>query len=117
VDERDADEVGEHPKVTYLPCHTWEAPSSYRTSQEVNSNPRCTPTKQSTSPTKTYASRVVSTSRIGTRAQLAPTRNRVTRTDSHVLTTCSTNKRDILFARRRCTRQCTCWPDGVGQWR
>ena len=38
VDERNEDVVGEHPKVTYLPCHTWEAPSSYRTSQEYNSN-------------------------------------------------------------------------------
>ena len=27
VDERDKDAVGEHPKVTYLPCHTWAAPS------------------------------------------------------------------------------------------
>ncbi len=27
VDERDEDAVGEHPTVTYLPCHMWEAPS------------------------------------------------------------------------------------------
>jgi len=27
VDEHDKDVVGEHPKDTYLPCHTWEAPS------------------------------------------------------------------------------------------
>lgn len=27
VDEHDEDVVGEHPKDTYLPCHTWEAPS------------------------------------------------------------------------------------------
>ena len=116
VDKRDEDAVGEHPTVTpYLPCHMWEAPSSYRTSQEDNSSPRCTPTKQSTSPTKTYASRVDSTSKIGTRVQLVPTRNRVTRMDSHVQTTCSMSKRGILFARKRCTRRCTRWPDGVGQ--
>ncbi len=27
VDERDKDAVGEHPTVTYLPCHMWEAPN------------------------------------------------------------------------------------------
>ena len=27
VDEHDEDVVGEHPKDTYLPCHTWEAPN------------------------------------------------------------------------------------------
>jgi len=27
VDEHDEDVVGEQPKDTYLPCHTWEAPS------------------------------------------------------------------------------------------
>jgi Zn-finger protein len=27
VDKRDEDAVGEHPTVTYLPCHMWEAPS------------------------------------------------------------------------------------------
>jgi hypothetical protein len=38
VDEGDEDVVGEHPKVTYRPCHTWEAPSLSRTSQEDNSS-------------------------------------------------------------------------------
>jgi hypothetical protein len=27
VDEHDEDVVGEHPKDTYLPCHTWAAPN------------------------------------------------------------------------------------------
>ena len=38
VDEHDKDVVGEHPKDTYFQCHTWEAPSSYRTYKEDNSN-------------------------------------------------------------------------------
>jgi hypothetical protein len=111
VDEHDEDAVGEHPKFTCLPCHTWEVTSSYLTSREANTNL----SKRSTSPTKMYATRVDLTSTIGTRAQLAPTRNKVTRTDSHVQTTCSTNKRGILFAKRRCTRRFTRRPDGVGQ--
>ena len=96
VDEHDEDVVGEHPKFTCLPCHTWEVTNSYLTSWEANANL----TKQSTSPTKMYANCVDSSSKIGTQAQLAPKRNKVTRTDSHVQTKCSTNKRGILFAKK-----------------
>ena len=111
VDEHNEDAVREHPKFTCLPCHMWEVTSLCLPSQEANTNL----TKQSTSPAKMYATRVDLTSKIGTRVQFAPTRNKVTRTDSHVQTTCSTKKRGILFAKRRCTRQFTRRPDDVGQ--
>ena len=117
VDEVDVDAVGEQPKFPCLPCHTWEATNLYRTSREANNNLRCTPIKRSTSATKMYATHVDSTSKIGTRAQLAPTRNKGIRTDSQVRTTRGTNKRGIPFPRKRCARRFTRWPDGVGQWR
>ena len=50
----------------------WEVTSLYLTSREANTNL----TKQSTSPTKMYAARVDSMLKIGTQAQLAPTRNK-----------------------------------------
>jgi hypothetical protein len=100
VDEDDVDAVGEQPKFPCLPCHRWEATSLYLTSREANNNLRCTPTKRSTSTTKMYAACEDSTSKIGTRAQLVPTRNKVTRMDSHVQTTRSTNKWGIPFPRR-----------------
>ncbi len=117
VDKDDMEAVGEQPKFLCLPCHTWEATSLYLTPREANNNLRCTPTKRSTSTTKMYDTCVDSTSKIGTRAQLAPTRNKVTRTNSHVQTTRSTNKRGIPFPRRGCTRRFTHRPDGVRQWR
>ena len=117
VDKEDVDGVREQPKFPCLPCHMWEATSLYLTFQVANNNLQCTPIKRSTSATKMYATHVDSTSKIGTRAQLAPTRNKGIRTDSQVRTTRGTNKRGIPFPRKRCARRFTRWPDGVGQWR
>ena len=38
VEEDNVDAVGEQPKFPCLPCHTWEATNSYRTSREANNN-------------------------------------------------------------------------------
>jgi hypothetical protein len=115
VDEHAVNAVEDQPRFPYLPCHTLEETSLSHMSQEANNNLHSQKIIRSTSTTRTFATRAVSTSKIGTRAQLAPKRNKVTRTASHMQTTCSTNKRGTHFAKMRCTRRCTRQPNGVGQ--